>query len=113
MKRLSNIITLLIKSFIELKKDWMNESKTEAKKERMSRKKKRKNEAINERKGERKKGEKEIKKKIELIFKTKKRRKVSGVCLFVWVLWHINHCRLFFAESLFIQIRSYNSNNSV
>ena len=32
---------------------------------------------------------------------------------FVWVLWHINLCRLFNAKSIFIQIISSISNNSV
>ena len=31
----------------------------------------------------------------------------------VWVLWHINHCRLFNAKSIFIHINSSISNNSV
>ena len=35
------------------------------------------------------------------------------VCLFVWVLWHINFCRLFDAKLIFIQINSSISNNSV
>ena len=35
------------------------------------------------------------------------------VCLFVWVLWHIKICRLFNAKSIFIQISSSISNNSV
>ena len=35
------------------------------------------------------------------------------VCLFVWVLWHINLCWLFNAKSIFIQINSFISNNSV
>ena len=30
-----------------------------------------------------------------------------------WVLWHINRCRLFNAKSIFIQINSSMSNNSV
>ena len=34
-------------------------------------------------------------------------------CVFVWVLWHINLCRLFNAKSIFIQINSSISNNSV
>ena len=33
--------------------------------------------------------------------------------LVVLVLWHINHCRLFNAKSIFIQIISSISNNSV
>ena len=33
--------------------------------------------------------------------------------LFGWVLWHINPCRLFNAKSIFIQINSSLSNNSV
>ena len=33
--------------------------------------------------------------------------------LFVWVLWHINYCRLFNTKSIFIQISSSISNNSV
>ena len=32
------------------------------------------------------------------------------VCLFGLVLWHINHCRLFNAKSMFIQINSSISN---
>ena len=32
---------------------------------------------------------------------------------FVWVLWHINLCKLFNAKSIFIQIISSISNNSV
>ena len=32
---------------------------------------------------------------------------------FVWVLWHINLCRLFNVQSVFIQINSSISNNSV
>ena len=35
------------------------------------------------------------------------------VCLFVWVLWQINICRLFNDKSIFIQINSSISNNSV
>ena len=34
-------------------------------------------------------------------------------CLFVWVLWHINLCRLFNAKSIFMQIVNSISNNSV
>ena len=33
--------------------------------------------------------------------------------LFVWVLWHINTCRLFYAKSTFIQIKKSISNHSV
>ena len=33
--------------------------------------------------------------------------------LVVWVLWHINLCRLFNAKSIFIQIISSISNNLV
>ena len=33
--------------------------------------------------------------------------------LFVWVLWHINICRLFNAKSIFIQVNCSISNNSV
>ena len=33
--------------------------------------------------------------------------------LLVWILWHINHCRLFNAKYIFIQIVSSISNNSV
>ena len=33
--------------------------------------------------------------------------------LFVMVLWHINYCRLFNTKSIFIQINSSISNNSV
>ena len=36
-----------------------------------------------------------------------------SICLFVWVLCHINFCRLFNAKSIFIQINSSISNNSV
>ena len=32
---------------------------------------------------------------------------------FVWVLWHINLCWLFNAKSIFIQINSSTSNNSI
>ena len=32
---------------------------------------------------------------------------------FVWVLWHINLCRLFNAKLIFMQIVSSISNNSV
>ena len=35
------------------------------------------------------------------------------VSLFVWVLWHINLCRLFNAKSIFIQTNISISNNSV
>ena len=35
------------------------------------------------------------------------------ICLFVWVLWHINLWRLFNAKSIFIRINSSISNNSV
>ena len=35
------------------------------------------------------------------------------VCLFVWVLWHINLCWLFNAKSIFIQINSFISSYSV
>ena len=35
------------------------------------------------------------------------------VCFFGLVLWHINHCRLFNAKSIFIQINSSIPNNSV
>ena len=35
------------------------------------------------------------------------------VVVFGWVLWHINLCRLFNAKSIFIQIISSISNNSV
>ena len=34
-------------------------------------------------------------------------------CLFGSVLWHINHCRLFHAKSIFIHINSCISDNSV
>ena len=34
-------------------------------------------------------------------------------CLVVWVLWRINLCRLFNVKSIFIQIISSISNNSV
>ena len=33
--------------------------------------------------------------------------------LFVWVLWHINLCRLFNAKFIFIQINSFISSNTV
>ena len=36
-----------------------------------------------------------------------------GWLLIVWVLWHINHCRLFNAKSIFIEIISSISNKSV
>ena len=35
------------------------------------------------------------------------------ICLFVWVLWHINLCWLFNTKSIFIQINSFVSNNLV
>ena len=35
------------------------------------------------------------------------------IYLFVWILWHINPCRLFNAKSIFIQINSSISNFSV
>ena len=35
------------------------------------------------------------------------------VCLFVWVLWYIDLCRLFYAKSIFRQINNSISNNSV
>ena len=35
------------------------------------------------------------------------------VRLVVWVLWHINRCKLFNAKSIFIRIISSISNNSV
>ena len=45
---------------------------------------------------------------------------MNGMCnfwlvglLISWVLWHINLCRLFNAKSIFIQITSSISNNSV
>ena len=37
----------------------------------------------------------------------------SESCLFVWVLEHTNLCKLFNAKSIFIQINSSTSNNSV
>ena len=33
--------------------------------------------------------------------------------LVVWVLWHINLCRLYNTKSIFMQIVSFVSNNSV
>ena len=39
--------------------------------------------------------------------------KYLDVCLFGWDLWHINLCRLFNAKSIFIQMNSSISNNSV
>ena len=41
----------------------------------------------------------------------KKYGKKNG-CLFVWVLWHIDLCRLFKAKSIFIQINNSISNIS-
>ena len=41
---------------------------------------------------------------------------INKECLILvvgWVLWHINLCRLFDAKSIFIQIISFISNNSV
>ena len=35
------------------------------------------------------------------------------VCLFVWVLWHINFCWLFNAKSIFIQMNSSISNYTI
>ena len=38
----------------------------------------------------------------------------GSICsTFVWVLWHINHCRLFNAKSILIQIKSSISNYSL
>ena len=42
-----------------------------------------------------------------------KDRQTKFVHLFGWFLWHINFCRLFNAKSIFIQINSSISNNSV
>ena len=39
--------------------------------------------------------------------------KFLSVCLFIYVSWHINLCRLFNAKSIFIQISCSFSNNSV
>ena len=39
--------------------------------------------------------------------------KISMICKVGWFLWHINLCRLFNAKSIFIQIISSISNNSV
>ena len=43
------------------------------------------------------------------------RKKKTGLIysLFVWVLWYINLCRLFNTKSIFIQMNSSISNNSV
>ena len=40
---------------------------------------------------------------------------ISGIGLvwFDWVLWHINHCRLFNVKSIFMHIKSSISNDSV
>ena len=43
-------------------------------------------------------------------------RQTLNMCvesLFVWLLWHINLCRLFNAKSIFIQINTSISNNSI
>ena len=43
-------------------------------------------------------------------------RGLVDLCDLVWVclvLWHINHCRLFNAKSMFTHINSSISNNSV
>ena len=48
---------------------------------------------------------------IELIITVKNAE--NKVCLFVWVLWHINLCRLLNAKSIFIQVNNSISNNSV
>ena len=50
----------------------------------------------------------QIRSKTGIVLKKKR----TG-CLFVWVLWRINLCRLFNAKFIFIQINSSTSNNSV
>ncbi len=55
----------------------------------------------------------ERKRKKEDIKLKESKIKTKYFCLFVWVLWHINLCRLFNAKSIFIQINSSISNNSV
>ena len=50
---------------------------------------------------------------IEREKERKKERKKERGWLVGWVLWHINLCRLFNAKSIFIQIISSISNNSV
>ena len=39
--------------------------------------------------------------------------RLSVLSLFVWILCHINLCRLFNTKSIFVQINSFISNNSV
>ena len=50
---------------------------------------------------------KELKRDCRIIERKEKRK------LVVWVLWHINLCRLFNAKSIFIQIINSISNNSI
>ena len=43
----------------------------------------------------------------------KEKRKKNSSVSFGLVLWHINHCRLFYAKSILIDINSSISNNAV